>query len=152
VAAEPRFCRRLASPQNIDLFVRLALGATPEDKKEPHAAAASANGPEASGSVPEGSRAEGGHGNGGGYGGSAGAGGSGGGGGDQAQATTPTPSTLKKKRFSGGKVKVTSPYVGTLRYCVVAIVERLGSILADGGEFEGTASPAEMTSIVVRVR
>ena len=44
-----------------------------------------------------------------------------------------------------------SPYVGALRYCVVAIVERLGSILDDGGDFERTSSPAEMTSIVVRL-
>ncbi len=152
MAVEARFCRRLASPQNIDLFVKLALGAAPKGKKEPRATAASANDPKGSGSVPEGSRADCGNGDGDGDGGGSSGGGGGGGGGGEAQAATPTPKTRMKTRLSGGKVKVASPYVGTLRYCVVAIVERLGSILDDGGELERTASPAEMTSIVVRVR
>lgn len=57
----------------------------------------------------------------------------------------------KRARFSGESVRVSTPYVGSLRYCVVAIVERMGSILDDDGEFEQTSSPPEMTSVVVSV-
>lgn len=123
MAVEPRFCRRLASPKTIDLLMMLALGPTPmhTEKVQQQGCPQSAS---------EGAIIE--------------EGGDGGDDGEEGAAAT----SPKGKRFSG-KVNVATPYVGALRYCVVAIVERLGSILDEGGEFERTSSPPEMTSVVV---
>lgn len=135
VAFEPRFCRRLASPETVDLLIMLALGTAPENKREQH-------GPEKA------SDYEGGGGGGGwkNKGSERVNGGDnvdrGGGYGEPRRAgSAPVP--------SGEKVNVITPYVGALRYCVVTIVERLGSILDDGGEFERMLSALEMDSIVV---
>lgn len=137
MAVEPRFCRRLASPETIDLLVVLALGSTPKNKRE-HDGSEQANDVEGRGG---GEKSEG----------SARGGGGGhvdsdGGGGEPQGTVTKSPQV---KRFSGEKVNVATPYVGALRYCVVSIVERLGSILDDEGEFERTSSALEMTSMVV---
>lgn len=145
VAVEPRFCQRLASLETIDLLVVLALGTTPKKKREP-------GGPEEANDCEGGGGGGGEGGRGKGDGSVKGNGGdhvdSGGGGGE------PQPTALNKvvqavKRFSGEKVNVATPYVGALRYCVVTIVERLGSILDDGGDIERTSSTLEMTSMVV---
>ena len=135
VAVEPRFCRRLASPETIDLLVVLALGTTP--KKGEHRGSEGANDGEGGGG---GGNIEGsGLGNGGDLVDSSG------GGGGEPKGTV----TKMVKRYSGEKVNVATPYVGALRYCVVTIVERLGSILDGGGEFERTSSTLEMVSMVV---
>lgn len=142
MAAEPRFCRRLASPETIDLLIVLALGTTLKTKRG-HGGSEQASDCEGgggggerkgedSGRTDDGDRVD--------YGG---------GGGGEPQVTAVKTIVHQVKRFSGEKVSVASPYVGALRYCVVTIVERLGSILDDGGEFERTSSTLEMTSMVV---
>lgn len=138
MAVEPRFCRRLASPETIDLLVVLALGTTPKNKKE-HGGSEEANDYEGGG---DGKSEGSGRGDGGGH-----ADRSGGGGGEP--QSTGTKLSPQVKRYSGEKVNVATPYVGALRYCVVTIVERLGSILDVGEEFERTSSTLEMTSMVV---
>lgn len=135
---EPRFCRRLASPEIVDLLVVLALGTTPKNKREHRDSDEAKDRDEGGGGKSKGiGRCSGGdH-----------VGSSGGGGGDEPQGTAVLVQQVK--RFSGEKVNVATPYVGALRYCVVTIVERLGGILDDGGEFERASSSLEMTSMVV---
>lgn len=146
VAVEPRFCRRLASPETVDLLVVLALGTTPKNKSE-YRGAEEANGWKGAGGGGgggEGRKSKSSRlGNGGDHADSGGSGCE-----SQDIATKLAPAA---KRYSGERVNVATPYVGALRYCVVTIVERLGSILDEGGEFERTSSTLEMTSIVVSI-
>lgn len=155
VAVEPRFCRRMASAKMIDLLMTLALGDTP-DKKAEHGRPR-----------PDAEWTNNGSGGSGGSGSPSTSGREGSGGGDTAVdgggkggvrsngIGSPRPQRpgrpTKGKRFSGERVKVATPYVGALRYCVVTIVERVGSILNDDGEYERASSPSGMTSMVVSV-
>ncbi|CAM9130756.1 unnamed protein product, partial [Ectocarpus fasciculatus] len=155
VAVEPRFCRRMASAKMIDLLMTLALGDTP-DKKAEHGRPR-----------PDVEWTNNGSGGSGGSGSPNTSGREGSGGGDTAVdgggkggvrsngIGSPRPQRpgrpTKGKRFSGERVKVATPYVGALRYCVVTIVERVGSILNDDGEYERASSPSEMTSMVKKL-
>lgn len=156
VAVEPRFCRRMASAKMIDLLMTLALGDAP-DKKTEHGRPR----PDAEGTN-DGSGRSGGSGapntsgrEGSGRGNTVIDGGGGKGGEISDGIGSPRPQRpgwpMKGKRFSGERVNVATPYVGALRYCVVAIVERVGTILNADGEYERASSPAEMTVMVVSV-
>eukprot|EP00903_Cladosiphon_okamuranus_P019404 g17841.t1 len=142
VAVEPRFCRRLASPETIDLLVVLALGTAPKDRRGHRGSEEAKDFEGGTGGKTKGS----GRGSGDDH-----VGGSGGGGGVEPQGTAAPKLPQQVKRFSGEKVKVATPYVGALRYCVVTIVERLGGILDDGGEFERTSSTPDTTSMVEKL-
>ncbi|CAM9705796.1 unnamed protein product [Ectocarpus sp. 8 AP-2014] len=156
VAVEPRFCRRMASAKMIDLLMTLALGDAP-DKKTEHGRPR----PDAEGTN-DGSGRSGGfgapntswrEGSGGGNTVIDGGGGKGGVRSDGIGSPRPQRSgwPMKGKRFSGERVKVATPYVGALRYCVVAIVERVGTILNADGEYERASSPSEMTSMAKKL-
>lgn len=134
VAVEPRFCRRLASLKTIDLLMTLAL----DPKDEPRNPHTTADGRRA---IKE----------------QAGDGGGGRGDCEQQPATGSTQGQKAlqalrlngKKRISRERVRVSTPYVGSLRYCVVAIVERMSSVLDDDGE--PASFTVETTSVVVGV-
>ncbi|CAN0262976.1 unnamed protein product, partial [Ectocarpus sp. 12 AP-2014] len=156
VAVEPRFCRRMASAKMIDLLMTLALGDAP-DKKTEHGRPR----PDAEGTN-DGSGRSGGSGapntsgrEGIGRGNTVIDGGGGKGGVRSDGFGSPRPQRpgwpMKGKRFSGERVKVATPYVGALRYCVVAIVERVGTILNADGEYERASSSSEITSMVKKL-
>lgn len=65
------------------------------------------------------------------------------------------------KRFSGSSVKVASPYMGALRYCVVTIAEHIGEIFdrehgsgessAEGGGGAGNGSTSSLSDVTQMV-
>lgn len=146
----------MASAKMIDLLMTLALGDTPDKKSEhgrPRPDAEGTN--DGSGRIQRSGapNTSGREGSGGGNIASDGGGGKGAARSDGVGSPRPQRPgwPTKVKRFSGEKVRVATPYVGALRYCVVAIVERVGSILNADGEYERASSPSEMTSMVVSV-
>ncbi|CAM9232465.1 unnamed protein product, partial [Ectocarpus sp. 13 AM-2016] len=156
VAVEPRFCRRMASAKMIDLLMTLALGDAPDKKTEHERPRPDAEG------TNDGSGRSGGSGapntsgrEGSGRGNTVIDGGGEKGGVISDGFGSPRPQRpgwpMKGKRFSGERVKVATPYVGALRYCVVAIVERVGTILNADGEYERASSPSEIASMVKKL-
>lgn len=133
VAQEVNFCRRLATPETVDLLMRLTQG-TPGEGLGPSTREAIDEHGDGNDGVGQRGRRDGGS-----IGGSSGSkGGSG-------------WSSLSKNSRSGAAVKVASPYLGALRYCVVSILERLGAMLGDDG-LRRASAPSEVSSMVVSER
>lgn len=158
MAGEPTFCRRLASPETVRLLMRLALG-EPEENETSDITEQKVNGvkPTDDGEHNRRDSDDDGHQkqgvNGGGYQGS--------GGGDKSRGSN--DGTLrrgdrqltfeflrKSKRVSANSVKVASPYLSAVRFCVVTIAEHLGGILQAGGETGRTLPTSDVSIMVVR--